>query len=340
MTTEPFAPPSDVSALIDTLAAATPHPNDAGSEEALASARREIAARPLTYPLGSGQAEEIALVAGLRPAIRQLLSASDAAAAEARFARLGLVCVAAERPLGPTRGGVTVSPTSPDAVRIPLFVGRDRGYLEAACAAEIAQDDEGHLSLGRSLGYPRCCVEAFIAAAPPRRSARVLSGTLAATQGALEPLLNVLDLDVFHFVSWFPCSFACAHTKRYAAAVHALVSRRHPTFARAAVQALSAHRLVLTDGVQLSLSGACEGEGVRLDAVWPTARDRHPRSTLEPSETEAVARALVRLRKTSTLTVSRGRWVLDGREEDGPVEAALYRFDQRSDDSRGGAPSP
>lgn len=316
------APPETVAALL----AALP-PED---EARLAPARREIAARPRAYPLGSGQAEEIALAAGLRPAIRQLLTATEAAAARARFERVGLVCVTADRPLGATRGGVTVPPASPSTERLPLFVGRERAHLEAACAAEMAQD-EGHVTLGRLLGYPRCCVEAFDAAATPRRSATVLSRSLAATHGPLDPLLNVLDLDVFHFVSWYPCAFDCAHTRRYATAVASLLSRRHAAFVEESQRVLSAHRLVLTDGVQLSLRGALEGDTVHVTEAWPTTRDRHPRAAVEDAETEAIARALLRLRRASTLTVRNGAWLLDGRPEPGPVEAALYPFGGTTD---------
>jgi hypothetical protein len=217
----------------------------------------------------------------------------------------------------------------PPAARQALFVGRDRDRIAEAVACDLAKTDEADIHLGRLLGYPRCCVEAFVATSMTRRNAEVYAATLARTDGAPEARLNVLDLGIFHFISWSPCTYRCPLSLRYAGAVGALVARRHARFVASMDAALGAHRLVLVDEVQLSMRGGFDGERVRPSSVWPAARDRHPSATLGPDAVEAVARALVLVGRAREVQVVRGTLHLDEMPIATPSPAVLVPFGPR-----------
>lgn len=264
----PAAPP-----LCDNAAAllrALPAPDAAR----LARARALAAQRPIAYPFGSGHADEAALAAGLKPVIRQLLHEGELEPARARFLARGFA--------------VEVAPTThfyPD--RRALFAGRDARRVQAAAEHELLEDAD--LAMGELLGYPRCCVEAYLEVAPPRPNAPVLRAALARTRGRAHPRLNTLDLSVFHFISFFPCSFRCERAASLATALAAALRPGHARFVQAIEQALGAHRLLALENVQVSLLGRFEGPRLWIERAWPTCRDRHPSAPTSPEEQEAAA---------------------------------------------------
>ena len=298
--------------LVESLRDALPVRDRAAVEHARADADR----RPIAYPLGSGQAEEVALSIGLRPLIRQVLQRRDLGVARARFERSGFTCEVAPRVYGPSRDGWDGAKSSlpPDApgARQALFVGRDRARVEEAVACDVAKTDEADRALGRLLGYPRCCVEAFVATSAHRFNTELYARAVARTRGAAHPRLNGLDLAIFHFVSWSPCAFDCALSLAYADAVAARLQRTHAPFVTAVDAALAAPRLVLLDEVQLSLRAERDGEGYLLRDAWPTARDRHPHIALDADAREAVARALALVRGAARLATTPRGLLLDG----------------------------
>jgi hypothetical protein len=262
----------------------------------------------IEYPLGSGEGEEIALGAGLKPMIRQLLAAGDLDRTRARFEALGFVTAIAPRMYGPTHEGWDDTPDvaaiDPKTSRRALFVARDRSAIEEGIEADLAKTDEGDRALGRLLGYPRCCVDAFLEGGKQRKNADVIASTVRATnatEAGFAPRLNVLDLAIFHWISWSPCTFGCAWSMRYADALVDVVGKRHPAFVRAIDAALSAHRLYVDDDVQLSIRGAFDGTTLTIDEVWPTARDRHPRATLADGARETTELLLRRVRAWRTM---------------------------------------
>jgi hypothetical protein len=305
----------------------------------VAEARAEAAARPIPYALGSGEADEVALYAGIKPLIRQVLAPAALASARTRFEALGLVVEeAAHRVALPSTEGVVI------------FVGRDRARVREAQACEAEPDHDR--DLGRLLGYPRCCVEAYLAIPPPRSNAAVFVASARATaEGAFAARLNTLDLAIFHYVSWLPCSFGCAPSKAFADAVADHIAKRHGQFlgapgrrgARAVCppgcrherfvgaidEALSAHRLMVLEDVQVSIDGVFDGREVRVARAWPTARDRHPEAGLGVDAQEAAARLAALVGEAGAVAVEDGVLYAGGAAVLRSEEALLAPFVRR-----------
>lgn len=280
------------------------------SEQARIQARADAQSRPIHYPFGSGEADEIALLAGLRPLIRQLLS-DDEISLASRFTERGFVVEPA-----PLRYVATCHEWEPGndaagATRRPVFIARDRGRIQAAIECELVPSKESDRELGRLLGYPRCCVEAFVEEAKLLQNPDTIRLALSRTRGSCSPRLNVLDLAVFHWISWYPCAFDCALSQRYAAAVESLAASGEPVFVRQIAGALARHRLMLLDGVQVSIAGAWDGRRLAIESAWPTARDRSPRSTLSGEELAAVTALTALIRGARTLSVDGDAIVVD-----------------------------
>jgi hypothetical protein len=295
----------------------------------LARISLEVQQPAVRYTMGSGQADEVALLAGLKPVLRQLLSPADAARARARFEGLGL---AVEEISTAGTKSARIGSTESSHLRT-VFVSRDLSRVREAAALELRCDHE--LALGTLLGYPRCCVEAFVEVAAPRRNPAVIVAAWLRTRtqgGRLFPRLNVLDLAVFHYVSWFPCSFACSASHGHADAVarRIAVGGDGRAFVASIDAALAAHRLLVLEDVQVSLTGSVEGAVVRVERAWATARDRHPAARLGAAAIDAVSRILVRLAPGTTVAVERRRGLgvllVDGREVLASPDAALVTF--------------
>lgn len=294
-------------------------------ERARASARAEALSRPIYYPFGSGESDEIALLAGLRPLIRQLLS-DDELSLTSRFLQRGFVVEPAPLDYVRTGHGWAPGDPMPGEARQPVFIGRDRGRVLAAVECEMCQTNEADRELGRMLGYPRCCVEAFVENAKVRENPETIRAALARTRSVVSPRLNVLDLAVFHWVSWYPCAFDCGLSLRYADAVAAIVASREPKFAREIDHALGLHRLMLLDGVQMSIAGVWDGRTLAIESVHPTSRDRNARSALSSDELAAVTAITALLRQTRTVRLAGDAIVVDDRTIALPCRPLIVPF--------------
>jgi hypothetical protein len=293
--------------------------------------RQETSHRCIAYPLGSGQAEELALVAGLRPMLRQRLRPAELELTRSIAERFRLHVKIAPGLYGEGRDGrdeqVDADSDASERAFRTVLIGRDPARVERAMACEVERDD---LELGRLLGYPRCCVEAFVAAKPPRANADLHASSARRTTGRFAPRLNMLDLAVFHFVSWSPCSFGCELSLRYADSIATLLDRRHSGFRVQIDEALGAHRLLLTDEVQVSMRGTFDGTSVRIEHAWPTACDRHPSATLGEEPGEAIGRILALVRAARVLSIEGKSLRLDGERIELPAAPLLLPFGARA----------
>ncbi len=302
----------------------------------LAKARAASVTRPRASALGSGEADEVALFAGLKPLLRQVLPPAELAGARARFSRLGL-----------SLGEATHRVSRPSTEGTVLFVGRDERRVAEAIACEAEPDHD--LELGRLLGYPRCCVEAYLELSPPRHNVDAFHRAFAASTRFV-PRLNCLDLSLFHFISWLPCSFDCATSKAWADAVaHHIAVRhgqflggarsvapapcppgcRHERFVAGVDEALSAHRLLAFEDVQVSIAGRLEGGVLRVEQAWPTARDRPPGAPLNDDAREAAAHLAAVVAGSTQVTLEDGTFGADGVALFHTTQAKLFPFGAR-----------
>jgi hypothetical protein len=290
-------------------------------------AAAEAHQRRLPYPLGSGQAEELALAGGLKPAVRQLLQPTEVEAAARRFSRAGWEMVIPGFRLVREQDRFQVLPVEEaPAGLVPVFVGRDRARLEEAAACESARDETASRAMGRLLGYPECCIEGYLEAPRPRSNLALAAAAWTRTSGSPLPRLNGVDLAIFHFLPWAPCTYRCDASLRYADAVAALVARQYPQFVIAIDSTLAAHRLVVSDEVQVSIRGQRTGDEIALERVWPSAVDRHPAAALSEASAASIARLLVSLRAGERLRVAEGRATVDGVPLEGGERFLLVPF--------------
>lgn len=183
-----------------------------------------------------------------------------------------------------------------DGARI-VFVSRRESVLKEGLRAwALPRIPDSNRALGRLLGYPECCVRAYLRWAPrPGRKDRDLVRAIAArTPRAAEPLPFLLN-DLFTFastplraqkgedrlyarlarenqgegtlergvVSWHPCSYRCAPSLRSARAVFALMARFFPADARALRALLARPVLYLDRFAFAALEGARVVRGER-----------------------------------------------------------------------------
>lgn len=292
--------------------------------------REHVARRDLPYPIGCGRGASIALELGLKPMLRELIAVPELDAARARFERDGFAVEISPMVVGATYDGWLGRPASREgaardagADRRPVYVGRDRARLREAIEAELSRTLEGARALGALLGYPACCVEAFVSAGRDRRAHRLWAGAAARTEGRFEARLDVLDHAVFSYVSWFPCRFDCAPSLALADALAEALEARHPELVRAIDRALGAPRLVLAPEVQLVLAGSLGAEGITIASMRAAACDRDPRAHADAREADVTARALAWLADARTLSVRDATLVVDGAARTLPLEAPL-----------------
>ena len=291
--------------------------------------REAVARRDLPYPIGCGRGASIALELGLKPMLRELIAVPDLDAARTRFERDGFAVEISPMVVGATHDGWLGRPESREGTardagddRRPVYVGHDRERLRQAVEAELARTLEGARTLGLLLGYPACCVEAFVSAGRDRRAQRLWAAAAGRTEGPFAARLNALDHAVFSYVSWFPCRFDCAPSLALADALATEIERRHPELVRAIDRALGAPRLVLAPEVQLVIEGSARGRSL-ASVLRAGACDRDPRVRVDPRETDVTARALAWLAGSETIDVQAGALVVDGAARALPLEAPL-----------------
>jgi hypothetical protein len=207
--------------------------------------------------------EWLALLDGLKPGLR--LWRDDARAlAELRAAeRRGLATARTPLPPGP-RGPQSIIYLA----RTPA-AARALQALEAAIlptrgvAALTAADVEQHRGLGAALGYPACCIDAFVGRLG-RGVTRLADGSSAhedfvavaeavARSRAMHARLNMFPRD--HGSTWLshvPCGFDCALSIAYAAALRAAFAVREPAAAIALDAALAEPVAITRDGARVA----------------------------------------------------------------------------------------
>jgi hypothetical protein len=280
-------------------------------------------------PLGSAEAEAIALRNGWKPVLREMLDESQLDARRAAFEREGFETSLGQRFVTHAAGRIDRSGTRKadgGTERVVLFVGRDENALREA--AQLERDATlNDRRLGELLGYPRCCVDAFVGTPRPRTAMQLLRAAQRRTVGLGDALLDVADLRAFHFVPWTPCTFRCAPSIEYAARIDAWLGRHHPEFARDVRVRLRATRLVLHADVQIAIRGHWESDVFVVERAVPASQFHPPNVRLPPESYEATARLLVALQRAGSLRRLDDTLAIDGLDPRALERALLLEFE-------------
>jgi hypothetical protein len=189
--------------------------------------------------------ERLAFAAGIKPALRAIVSLARVPALERELA---------------DRGAYLASVDIADGNAV-VYAARDRARAEALREAEAAILPHGaravpsdsiagaHREVGRLLGYPRCCVDAYL-----ERVARGVKNAGDGTEAAEEVVaaraalarserslarLNFLLPKRRALVPFDPCRFDCDLASRYASALFDLFAREREDEAASLREALS-----------------------------------------------------------------------------------------------------
>lgn len=229
--------------------------------------------------------EWVAFATGLKPALRRAVSTQDVDASEARLRAQGapVVLRSEVRPVG----GRDV---------VVLYAARrreDAGALRELEAA-VGEGPEAaplHREIGRRLGFPRCCTEAFcervargvdrLAPGGPDGFAEDYAAARDAWVPRPESWVNNLWMAArAQLVSFYPCRYDCPVAVGYARALHERVAARAPS-AAAEVLRLLRRALVIAPG------------GARVAVTLEGGRVLAAEAVVEGPDAEALARALV-----------------------------------------------
>ncbi len=213
-------------------------------------------------------AEWIAFSAGLKPAIRRTVDPADVERVEVQLRAGGdaVVLRARETALFGAREQAV------------LYAARSRDHAEALREAEdgvlsgreqAADGRARHATIGRLLGFPACCVEAFLVRLDrgvDRLEAGGISGLAedyVALRGAwvtdadarVNPLLMTARAQL---VSFYPCRYDCEVAVGLAEGVRSVIATRQPKTAASLMGLLSRPVVVTPDGARalVALDGA------------------------------------------------------------------------------------
>lgn len=216
----------------------------------------------------SGRAHLAAVWSGARPCGRSVLEAGEARRLVADVHALGLqaaVLAGGDIP----RDGDPGAGARGGAVHV-FFSRGDEARVAAGLTARFASGQDGSSpqdpaafgrDLGRLLGYPECCIEAFVGAGPAASTTDLLRAAHGRS-GAFHAPLNVLDpASPLTLLPHLPCRFDCAPSGALAARVLQALDGVHPFLASTALHAL-ARPWVLWDARRaVSLPGPADADG-------------------------------------------------------------------------------
>lgn len=241
------APSKRVGALISGRALTVPAALASGQTEMIFRLKGE----PLKVPkLGNLPIEILALLAGVKPVIHLTARTSDLPGLEALRARLNLDLHVFSRTEG--RG----------EPRLGVMLGKNSAALRAVAKRWDRED----YNPGVPLGYPPCCTRWYRAHADEAGRdivqsiyrhtkkktklpfalndvfyfySRVSSVQEGARRQKLVAMNPGLDLDLLNLISWHPCAYDCAASKKKAAKIWAAAKKHAPELASALKTILS-----------------------------------------------------------------------------------------------------
>lgn len=197
-------------------------------------------------PVTKVEQELLQLELGLKSALKVEHAGPELEAwLRAEAARRGL-SVLPDREPTPSYAGVEAE------LATSLFVGpneallaelREWSHRQRDPHAQSSDKAAAIRSIGAALGYPSCCVEAYIAGREFPDQSLVFLRPLFATKGTLEPLLNLAGND--ELISHVPCSYGCGASLELARRTAHELERREPSVWHARWARMCAPVLVL-----------------------------------------------------------------------------------------------
>ena len=203
--------------------------------------------RPYRLGLGPMEGHWVAMELGLKPVIREVLPRASWQARKVELEARGLHPVVLDigvgkDPLGGfalsgelqeridelygERGAVGREVDPDEKARagrakgdeLVVHVGPELGPAKEAAELDALllggpRDDKKELVRrhGELLGYPACCVDAFVDAMPLYKNRDNIEYAARASE-RFHPLLNNLLLSAYHHIGWFPCRFDCVQS--------------------------------------------------------------------------------------------------------------------------------
>lgn len=222
-------------------------------------------------------AEWIAFSAGLKPAIRRTVDPAELPRVEAQLRSGGAVVLRARETalLGAREQAVLYAARSADHAE--ALREAEEGVLPGRGGAPDAPDR--HRAIGRLLGFPACCVEAFLVRlhrgvdrlveGGPGGLAEDYVAARCAWVREADARVNPLLMPVrAQLISFYPCRYDCAEAVGLAEAVRALIAARQPGTAASLMGLLSRPVAVAPDGAR-SLLELDEARAEVLRAAAP-----------------------------------------------------------------------
>lgn len=150
------------------------------------------------------------------------------------------------------------------------YISKDRDLAQAAKTAEYFQD---HLSLGRILGYPQCCIDAFMETSKSP-GADHIEAMMARTKRPSHwnnILTRHFDLSV---LSHIPCSFDCHESELMAQERLLCLEKVNPYLAFRIIRAQgSAYVFTKDEGIHMLRDPKLSLDTVRYNGVESTMRN-------------------------------------------------------------------
>lgn len=234
---------------------------DVGPDPAGGARGLEPAGPMPTLALGGRSIEAWGLAAGLRRVAFVTVAPADEDAVRAQFAGCHVERRARAVAIGP--GDRWRDDRVSGAPRIELYAAPAADDARRAAALQAEDPTRNAAALGELFGYPRCCVEAFVAQrdrADNSLNRYLIAGRTPTTTAPWPWLLNEVHL---RLVAFYPCRYDCAPARAVAEATVDAIERARPGFAAAAAAALARTVLYLDHDHQLWL----RGDGARYAGV-------------------------------------------------------------------------
>jgi hypothetical protein len=236
-----------------------------------------------------------AVLAGIKPVIRLSTEGTDERTLRARYAGFGLVACAADGTFIDDRGEhgralrlVYVAQTMETAEHV-----RDVEAKTFAPRTSVEARQREYHDLGVALGYPRCCVDAYVerVIGAPRSPHGPLAEAYLAASGAWDASpawqLNHLLFETGDaLITFTPCSYRCAAALDYATRVLAEVERMAPLAGRRLRRRLAVDVAVDRSGARVLV----QHDGARIVAARPR---RAPNGAYVHALDAALARRLL-----------------------------------------------